>query len=83
MKRHFGSFWTRSPLGSGITLTDVEYRIVEELVQALPEWLRVTVEAQFAAYNLVQREVDGRALNWRSNFRRAIREGEQAGDANR
>ena len=64
MKRHFGSFLTRSFLGAGITLTDVEYTLTDELICSLPHWLRTTVEAQMAAYNLVQREFDGRALNF-------------------
>ena len=34
------------------------------LVEVLPSQLRVPVEAQVSAYNLVQREVDGRALNF-------------------
>ena len=34
------------------------------LVEALPDPLRKNVEAQFSAYNLVQRESDGRALNF-------------------
>jgi hypothetical protein len=42
----------------------VEHQLIERLVAALPASLRVTVESQFEAYNLVQREVDGRALNF-------------------
>lgn len=64
MKRHFGTFLTRSFLGGGIDLTEVEHRITEELIASLPEWLRTTVEIQMDAYNLVQREIDGRALNF-------------------
>lgn len=64
MKRHFGTLWTRSWLGAGTNLTAVEHRIAKELVSALPDWLRSTVESQFEAYNLVQREVDGRQLNF-------------------
>jgi hypothetical protein len=64
MKRHFGSFWVRSFLGNGTSLTEVEHRLTEELTRSLPDWLRATVEAQIEAYDLVQREVDGRALNF-------------------
>lgn len=64
MKRHFGTFLTRSFLGAGTDLTEVEHRITEELIASLPEWLKTTVEIQMDAYNLVQREIDGRALNF-------------------
>lgn len=64
MKRHFDTLLTRSFLGTGTSLTEVEHRIAEELIASLPEWLRTTVDIQMDAYNLVQREVDGRALNF-------------------
>lgn len=64
MKRHFGTRLTRSFLGAGTDLTETEHRITEELIASLPEWLRATVEIQIDAYNLVQREIDGRALNF-------------------
>lgn len=64
MKRHFGTFWTRSFLRAGINLSEMEHRLTEELIASLPDWLRTTVEAQFDAYNLAQREVDGRELNF-------------------
>lgn len=64
MKRHFGTFLTRSFLGAGTSLTDIEHRLIEELISSLPDWLRATVEAQIDAYDLVQREIDGRALNF-------------------
>jgi hypothetical protein len=38
--------------------------LLEQLVASLPPPLRSAVESQFDAYNLVQREVDGRALNF-------------------
>ena len=66
MKRKFGSFLTRSFLGPGINLTDVEHFLVDELIRSLPDWLKNIVEAQIEAYNVVQREVDGRALNFYS-----------------
>ena len=63
MKRVFGNLFTRLVNG-GATLTSVEYYLLEKLVASLPQFLRVTVELQFDAYNLVQRGVDGRALNF-------------------
>ena len=38
--------------------------MLQQLVASLPPPLRSAVERQFEAYNLVQREVDGRALNF-------------------
>ncbi len=64
MKHHFGTFWTRSFLGAGINLSEIEHRLTEELIASLPDWLRTTVEAQFESYNLAQRQVDGRELNF-------------------
>jgi len=63
MKRTFGNFVERL-LWGGTRLTDVEFGLLEQLVASLPPPLRSTVERQFEAYNLVQREVDGRALNF-------------------
>ena len=63
MKRTFGNAVTRL-LWNGTTLTEVEFQLLQQLVHSLPTSLRSVVEAQFAAYNLVQREVDGRALNF-------------------
>ena len=45
-------------------LSELESEIMKRLVSELPAELRETVEAQFSAYELVQREVDGRALNF-------------------
>ena len=64
MKRHFGTFLTRSFFGAGASLTDIEHRMIEELISSLPDWLRATVETQMDSYDLLQREVDGRALNF-------------------
>lgn len=64
MKRHFGTILTRSIFGAGTSLTDIEHRLTEELISPLPDWLRVPVEMQIDGYDLVQREVDGRALNF-------------------
>lgn len=63
VKRTFGNFFARLASG-GTALTPVEFHLLERLVESLPDTLRVTVESQFEAYNLVQREVDGRALNF-------------------
>lgn len=63
MKRTFGTFFSRL-ISGGTVLTPVEHQLLERLVTTLPASLRVTVESQFDAYNLVQREVDGRALNF-------------------
>ena len=41
-----------------------EHQIVSSLVSELPDHLRTTVESQFSEYNLAQREVDGRTLNF-------------------
>ena len=45
-------------------LSDFEWRVLDALVSKLPTHLRETVEAQFDTYVLVQREADGRALNF-------------------
>jgi hypothetical protein len=63
VKRTFGTFLSRL-LNGGTSLTPVEYELLTHLVAALPPALRATAESQFEAYNLVQREVDGRALNF-------------------
>lgn len=63
MKRTFGNFIERI-LWGGAKLTDVEFEILRHLVSSLPPPLRSVVESQFEAYNLVQREIDGRALNF-------------------
>ena len=41
-----------------------EQQLLAALVAELPPHLRPVAEAQFAEYNLVQREVDGRSLNF-------------------
>jgi hypothetical protein len=63
LKREFGTAVTRL-LWGGTRLSRAERSLLEALVAALPPGLRQTVEAQFGAYNLVQRESDGRALNF-------------------
>jgi hypothetical protein len=63
VKRTFGSWITRL-LRGGQTLTDAEHRLLCLLVAALPPHLRDTVERQFESYNLAQREIDRRGLNF-------------------
>ena len=41
-----------------------EHQIVSSMVAELPDHLRDTVDSQFDEYNLAQREVDGRTLNF-------------------
>lgn len=48
----------------GVVLSPVEEVAIDRLIASLPDELRAIAEAQFASYNLVQREVDGRALNF-------------------
>ena len=63
LRRTFGNWATRL-LRGGHVLTAAEHHILAQLVSQLPDELRVPVEAQFDSYNLVQREVDQRALNF-------------------
>jgi hypothetical protein len=63
MKRFFGARWS-TWLRGGVLLTDFEWKVIDTLVSELPAHLREIVEAQFQSYGLVQREVDGRALNF-------------------
>jgi len=63
VKRTFGNWITRL-LRGGQTLTDAEHRLLCLLVGQLPPHLRETVERQFESYNLAQREIDRRALNF-------------------
>jgi hypothetical protein len=63
VKTTFGTTLSRL-LRGGVLLSELESEITKRLVSELPTDLRATVEAQFSAYELVQREVDGRALNF-------------------
>ena len=63
VKRHFGGLVSRL-LRGGTTLSDTEYSVICALVDALPVDLRTIVSTQLNSYNLVQRESDGRALNF-------------------
>lgn len=63
MKITFGNPITRL-LWGGAVLTVLEVEILKALVDALPPKLRTPTIAQLEACNLVQREIDGRALNF-------------------
>lgn len=76
MKRYFGAKWS-TWLRGGVVLSDFEWRVLDALVSRLPAHLRDAVEAQFSSYTLVQREADGRALNFYppNNTLRKLRKG--------
>ena len=61
--RKFGGLLSRI-LRGGTTLSDAEHAALCALVHALPSDLQTVVITQLNAYNLVQREIDGRALNF-------------------
>jgi hypothetical protein len=63
VKRFFGSKLLRLVRG-GVVLSSGEHAIASAMLHELPEHLRAPVESQFQEYNLVQRESDGRALNF-------------------
>jgi len=63
VKRQFGGP-VRRLLRGGTTLSDTEHAVLCSLVNTLPPDLRTIVTTQFNSYNLVQREIDGRALNF-------------------
>ena len=65
MKRHFGS-WASRFLRGGTTLSDGEHHVLSLMIAELPPHLREKVERQFESYDLVQREVDKRTLNFYS-----------------
>jgi hypothetical protein len=72
MKTKFGNIMTRL-LNGGAVLTSIEAQILIEFVNALPPDLRLPVEQELHAYNLVQRESDGRAINfYRKEFGRPV-----------
>ncbi len=56
--------WLARALRGGVVLAPAEQWLLQELVAALPPHLRPTVESQLRCYNLAQREVDGRAINF-------------------
>jgi hypothetical protein len=63
MRWRFGNAFTRLVWG-GVRLRDSERKLLELAVDELPEDVRRTVDAQLCAYNLAQRESDGRAINF-------------------
>jgi len=63
VKRSFGN-WVSRLLWRGTVLSPLEYELLVALVEALPVPMREIVVAQIQSYNLVQREADGRALNF-------------------
>jgi hypothetical protein len=74
MRTEFGTSLSRFMRG-GVVLSDLERWVLRTLVSSLPLELRQVVEAQFQRYVLVQREVDGRALNFyprRSEMRKGL-----------
>jgi hypothetical protein len=54
----------RRLFGRGTDFTQLEGALLKEMVAALPDTLRIPVQAQIDACNLIQREIDGRALNF-------------------
>lgn len=63
MRWSFGNAFTRLIWG-GVKLRESEMRLLELAVDELPVEIRQTVESQLAAYQLAQREIDGRAINF-------------------
>lgn len=63
MRTQFGTPLSRLLYG-GVVLSKLEGWALHTLVSSLPTELKQVVEAQFQRYVLVQREVDGRALNF-------------------
>ena len=51
-------------LRGGVRLSDAEHFLLQASVERLDPEIRGVVVSQFEQYNLVQREVDGRALNF-------------------
>jgi hypothetical protein len=63
VKREFGNWWSRLVQG-GTKLSRLEFEFLLLLIDALPEAMKDIAQTQFQAFNLVQREIDGRALNF-------------------
>jgi hypothetical protein len=76
MKTAFGTPLSRL-LRGGVLLSPIESWATQTLVSSLPQELRLIIEAQFERYVLVQREFDGRALNFYPR-RRELRAGLRA-----
>lgn len=63
MKTLFGNVFTRI-LWSGASLNPIELAVLSSLIEHLPTSLHLPLLGQMDQYNLVQREHDGRALNF-------------------
>ena len=63
MKSEFGNNFSRM-LRSGVKLTPFEVCALKSCIQVLPDELSKVILDQLDQYNLVQREVDWRALNF-------------------
>lgn len=63
MKTQFGNVFTRI-LWGGTSLNPFELTVLGSLIEQLPPSLRMPLLGQMDHYNLVQREHDGRALNF-------------------
>ena len=63
VKTKFGTIFTRL-LGSGVALNPLEIEVMHRLFDGLPLPIRAPAIEQLELYNLVQREYDGRALNF-------------------
>ena len=63
MKNVFGNIITRT-IGSGVSLTKIEKELLELLPINLPPNVAEIIIQQIDTFNLVQREADGRALNF-------------------
>ena len=63
MNFKFSNLFTRL-LWGGVRLLPLEQAVLSQLVESLPDQIREIVVRQLQACNLVQREVDGRALNF-------------------
>ena len=59
----FGNWLTRA-LRGGTNLAPAEQWLLAQLVDTLPKHVQDTVQAQLRSYNLAQREIDGRAINF-------------------
>ncbi|HZM43429.1 MAG TPA: hypothetical protein VFC14_01270 [Burkholderiales bacterium] len=68
MKTQYGNVFTRL-LWGGVSLNPFELAIVAKLLENLPTTLRFPLLGQMDQYNLVQREHDGRALNFYKKVR--------------
>jgi len=51
-------------LKGGVKLTPVEGQLLELFQSSVPSEIQIPLDRQIAAYNLVQREIDGKALNF-------------------